>query len=187
MATHWPSLQTLQHGTPTQQAAYGAWQAMAVFDLLQAYDPVLAGTIPLDVDVPGSDLDIICCCADPAVFASEVQAHFGHYAAFTMRQYLVEGLPTVVANFVAQGFAVEVFGQGRPVMQQTAVRHMLVERALLAQHGDALRAQVRSLKATGLKTEPAFAQALGLPGDPYQTLLAIYDTLYGANKGENLP
>jgi hypothetical protein len=56
-------------------------------------------------------------------------------------------LPTVVANFVAQGFAVEVFGQAKPVLQQTTVRHMLVERAL-------------------------------------QTM---YDALYGANRGENLP
>jgi hypothetical protein len=45
---------------------------MALFDILLAYDPVLAGTIPLDVDVPGSDLDIICCCADTDVFAAEV-------------------------------------------------------------------------------------------------------------------
>jgi hypothetical protein len=46
---------------------------------------------------------------------------------------------------------------------------------------------VRSLKATGIKTEPAFAQALGLSGDPYQTLLAMYDALYGATRGKNLP
>ena len=50
---------------------------------------------------------------------------------------------------------------------------MLVEDKLLAQHGEAFRQQIVSLKRQGYKTEPAFALALGLEGDPYLALLTL--------------
>ena len=58
MLQDWRDLTYLLHGTATQRAAYHALEALQVSALLQALDPVLAGTIPLGIDVPGSDLDI---------------------------------------------------------------------------------------------------------------------------------
>jgi len=49
-----------RHGTATQHAASCTLEALRVFDLLQAFDPVLIGTIPLAIDIPGSGLDIVC-------------------------------------------------------------------------------------------------------------------------------
>jgi hypothetical protein len=49
-----------RYGTATQRATYCTLEALRVFDLLQAFDPVLTGTIPLAIDIPGSDLDIVC-------------------------------------------------------------------------------------------------------------------------------
>jgi hypothetical protein len=53
------------------------------------------------------------------------------------------------------------------------VRHMIVEERLLRLGGPEVREQIRSLKAQGLKTEPAFAVVFQLPGDPYKTLLQL--------------
>ena len=50
---------------------------------------------------------------------------------------------------------------------------MVVEARLLRHGGPEVRHKIRQLKGQGLKTEPAFAAVFGLPGDPYQTLLAL--------------
>src|SRR5262249_21108876 len=59
MPQNWRDLASLLDGTATQRAAYHALEALRVFALLGAFDPILAGTIPLDIDVPGSDLDVV--------------------------------------------------------------------------------------------------------------------------------
>ena len=40
--------------------AYQVLQDLGVFNILQNYSPTLAGTVPLGIDIPSSDLDIIC-------------------------------------------------------------------------------------------------------------------------------
>ena len=69
MQQDWRDLTYLLQGTATQQAAYYALEALRVFALLGAFDPMLVGTIPLDIDIPGSALDIVCYAADVNAFA----------------------------------------------------------------------------------------------------------------------
>ena len=173
MPKNWRDLTYLLHGTATQQAAYHALEALQVLALLGAFDPVLAGTIPLDIDIPGSDLDIVCYATDVDAFAQHLHDTFGHYDTFVLQHTVVDGLPTVIGQFISQDFPIEIFGQPRPVMEQHAVRHMIVEERLLRHGGTEVRRQIRHLKSQGLKTEPAFAVLLRLPGDPYQTLLQL--------------
>src|SRR5262245_37212108 len=165
MHADWRDLTYLRHGTGTQQAAYQALAALRVFPLLQPFDPILAGTIPLDIDLPGSDLDVVCYAADVDAFARHLAETFGHCAGFGLSRKIIDELPTVIARFTSQGFPVEIFGQPRPVMAQAAVRHMIVEARLLRHGGAEVRRQVRQLKAQGLKTEPAFATVFALAGD----------------------
>jgi hypothetical protein len=148
-------------------------EALRVFALLGAFDPVLAGTIPLDIDIPGSDLDIVCYAADVDAFAQQLHATFGHCSTFVLQHTVVDGLPTVIGQFTYQGFPIEIFGQPRPVREQHAVRHMVVEERLLRHGGVEVRRHIRQLKGQGRKTEPAFAVVFRLPGDPYQTLLQL--------------
>jgi uncharacterized protein DUF4269 len=173
MPQDWRDLTYLLHGTATQRAAYHALDAFRVFALLGAFDPILAGTIPLDIDVPGSDLDVVCYAADVEAFAQHLQNVFGHCDGFVVHHTVVDGLPTVIGQFTSQGFPIEIFGQPRPVAEQHAVRHMVVEERLLRHGGPEVRRQIRRLKGQGLKTEPAFAVVFGLPGDPYQALLQL--------------
>lgn len=69
------------------------------------------------------------------------------------------------------GFEIEIFGQTIPTKQQFAYRHMMVEHNLLNKYGEVFRQQIIELKRQGHKTEPAFAIALNLTGDPYMELL----------------
>jgi hypothetical protein len=173
MQQDWRDPTYLQYGTATQRAAYHTLKALRVFDLLQAFDPVLAGTIPLAIDIPGSDLDIVCYAPDVEVFAQHVQDTFGHYASFVLQRTMIHGLPTVIGQFAYHGFALEIFGQPVPVSDQHAFRHMLVEERLLRHGGEEIRQQIRQRKLQGNKTEPAFAAVFGLTGDPYETLLQL--------------
>ena len=48
---------------------------------------------------------------------------------------------------------------------------MIIEHHILQQEGEDFKRKVVALKESGMKTEPAFAQLLGLDGDPYLALL----------------
>lgn len=172
----WLTIEYLAAGTPRQQAAHAALTRARVMEHLAPWRPLLAGTIPLGIDLPESDLDILCevWAFDP--FLARLQASFGHLPGFTVRRKEVDGLPTVVARFQADSFQVEVFAQPRPVLEQNGYRHMVVEARLLALAGPGAAEAIRAMKAAGIKTEPAFARFFGLAGDPYQALLDLYES-----------
>jgi hypothetical protein len=163
----------LLHGTAKQQAAYHTLESLQIFELLKTFDPILAGTIPLNIDIPDSDLDIVCDVADVNSFAQKLLDSFGHFDTFCLRHTIVDRLPTVIGKLTSRGFPIEIFGQPCPVPEQQAVRHMVVEERLLRLGVPEVRERIRFLKAQGLKTEPAFAVIFQLPGDPYQTLLQL--------------
>ena len=175
MSPDWRDYSYLANGSLRQQAAYETLNGLRIGAVLRAYSPVLAGTIPLGVDVDESDLDIICEAHDVTAFARRLKRAFHHYPDFAIKKTEVDGLPTVIARFTSGDFVVEVFGQPRPVREQHAFRHMLVEARLLVMGGPSSADAVRKLKRQGLKTEPAFAQVFALEGDPYRALLLLAD------------
>lgn len=169
----WRDLTPLRTGTPTQRAAAAALDACGALRHLDPFDALLAGTFPLGVDVESSDLDVLCYAPELASFADLVTRSFARVPAFTVSARDIRGRPVVIAQFESLGIPVEIFGQPVPVEQQHGFRHMLVEDRLLGLGGAELREKVRALKRAGMKTEPAFARILGLPGDPYDALLAL--------------
>jgi hypothetical protein len=44
----------------TQQAAYHTLEALRVFPCPSSFAPMLAGTIPRDIGIAGSDRDMVC-------------------------------------------------------------------------------------------------------------------------------
>lgn len=149
--------------------------ALAECDVLRAlaqYDPRVAGTPPLGLDLPGSDIDVLCFAPDAHAFTGTVWRHFSAAPGFTAKQLMRPPRP-VVASCHAAGWRIELYGEAIPVEQQRGWRHFAVERRLLALGGEALRGAVLALRAQGMKTEPAFASALGLRGDPYLALLGL--------------
>ena len=106
----------------------------------------------------------------------------------------VRGFLSLSIDFDLFGFAFGLFAQDAPSAEQHAYRHMLIEHRLLCLLGDDFRGAVRRLREGGLKTEPAFAAALGsafwaavigavggeveseaIPKDPYAALLLLED------------
>lgn len=169
---NWRDLSYLQTGTDRQQATYAAIRHAQVMMSLAAYHPVLAGTIPLDIDVPDSDLDILCYAPDLATFAADVRRHYGHISGFSATDKVIKEQPTHIARFTANDFDFELFAQAIPVEQQHGYIHMLIEARLLDLFPEA-REAIRALKRDGLKTEPAFGLYFGIAGDPYAALLDL--------------
>ncbi len=151
---------------------WAAVEAAGLLDALAAFDPVVAGSWPLAVALPGADVDILCHAPDLERFAAHCRGAFGGRGGST--QWRRAGPPpAVVCRFQFQGRLFEVFGQDLAVERQNAYRHMVVEGRLLGLYGLALREEVLRLKADGFGTEAAFARALGLAGDPYAMLLDL--------------
>jgi hypothetical protein len=149
-----------------------AIQRADVMTALADYDPRIAGTPPLGLDLPTSDIDVLCFAPDPDRFTSAVQTSFGSCQDFRVWQWISADRP-VVATFLAKGWRFEIFGQRKPVGEQIGWRHFVVEQRLLALGGQRLATSVMAFRRAGLKTEPAFAAALNLSGDPYQSILEM--------------
>jgi hypothetical protein len=151
-----------------------AIQHTNVLTVLAEHDPHVAGTPPLGLDLPSSDIDVLCFAPDLDRFTTTLWAAFGSYPNFRIWQWSGADRP-VVASFEAQDWCFEIFGQAKPVIEQMAWRHFAVERRLIALGGQRLATTVMALRREGLKTEPAFAAALRLQGDPYETLSKMSD------------
>ena len=161
----------LKTGSNRQQQAYKELIELEIMERLEIYKPLLAGTIPIGIDIPSSDLDIICCCTNHSVFSTELIKLFGKQKNFKITTKLVFEIQTTFATFDGQEFPVEIFCQQKESVQQNAFRHMLVEHQILEQKGEDFKAKIIDLKKSGVKTEPAFSQLLGLKGDSYTELL----------------
>ncbi len=149
-----------------------ALERLALMRRLAAYDPHVAGTPPLGLALPSSDIDVLCHASDATRFVEDVSAAFGAEEEFRVGRWS-GGERAIIATFSAHGWPIEIFGHPTPVAEQAGWRHFLVERRLLALGGKAFHAAVMAERKRGLKTEPAFAAALKLGGDPYTALLAL--------------
>lgn len=165
-------LDYLADGSPAQRQAFALLRRHDVLGRLAPLECGLAGTFPLDIQIEGSDLDILIACPDPAGLTPLLDAAFGRQPGY--RRHLADFAdgPALVAGFALDGVPVELFAQALPLARQMAWRHLLVEARLLAAF-PAARDAIRRLKRRGLKTEPAFARLFGLEGDGYQALLRL--------------
>lgn len=167
------TLDYLRTGSERQQRALRVIEKHSLFSILKPYDPLLAGTIPIGIDIETSDLDILCHWKNREAFIEHLIEHFSGQQNFRLRAVKIRGCDTVIVNFKLEEFEIEIFGQNIPSREQEGFRHMLIEHKLLIQHGEDFRQEIIRLKNEGMKTEPAFAKVLKLEGDPYEALLTI--------------
>lgn len=152
---------------------YQALKNSKTLQVLKKYTPLVAGTFPLGIDTEKSDLDILISDVDFNSIEQILRDHFSDFENFNYQKMFLSNQPTVVATFTFQNINFEIFVQNTPAIKQQAYLHFLIEEKLLKFGGDSLRRKIVNLRNTGLKTEPAFAQALGFSGDPYVELLNL--------------
>ncbi|EZH72570.1 diadenosine tetraphosphate hydrolase [Aquimarina atlantica] len=167
------NIEYLKFGNIRQRKAYDTLLRLDIMKILRAYTPILTGTIPIAIDVPQSDLDIICECKDHAKFTNLITESFEKEKDFVVTTRTYDETKRTVCRFQSNGFDIEIFGQNIPAEQQDAYRHMIVEYKILKEKGVEFRSKIKELKSNGVKTEQAFAKLLGLKGDPYKELLNL--------------
>jgi uncharacterized protein len=158
----------------SQSQIYQALRESRVLELLKPYRPLVAGTFPLDLQTEGSDLDILMTIQKLEELPGLFENHFARMEQYQCRQISVDGQATVLASFRFQGVPFEVFAQRQESIRQRAYLHFQIEERLMRLGGQSFKQKVIDARAKGLKTEPAFAQILGLLGDPYEALLKLH-------------
>ncbi len=147
-------------------------QASGVLDGLKDFDARVAGSWPIDLALPGADVDVICCTPNLDGFTERCRTLFQQMPGYAAGSPDTTP-PSHLCRFNDQGLTFEVFGQNRPVKQQNAYRHMVIETRLLRLGGNCLRRRVMAQKRQGLNSEAAFTTTLGIVGDPFQALLEL--------------
>lgn len=165
------NIEYLKTGNPKQIRVYETLKQNKVMEVLSEFDPILAGTIPINIDIENSDLDIICYWRNKAEFAFKISSSFENKTEFKIRETIIDQRESVIANFKIDDFEIEIFGQNIPSKNQNAYKHMIVEHEILESKGEKFRLEVIKLKQNGYKTEPAFGELLGLKTNPYLELL----------------
>lgn len=163
------TLDYLKVGNERQKRAYEVLTKYKIFEILEYYSPVLAGTIPIEIDVEGSDLDIICEVEDKDEFERFLVQIFKDFD-LKIEKSSINNEKLIVCNFVLEEFSTEIFAQNKSTIEQNAYLHMMAEHKILQEKGGEFKQKIIDLKKKGIKTEPAFGILLGLE-NPYEDLL----------------
>lgn len=161
----------LKTGNPKQVKAYETLKQNKVMEALSEFDPILAGTFPINIDIENSDLDVICYWESKTDFTAKVSSLFENKTEFKIRETIIDERESVIVNFKIDDFEIEIFGQNIPTKEQNAYKHMIIEYEILESKGENFRLEIIKLKQNGYKTEPAFGELLGLKINPYLELL----------------
>lgn len=162
-------LDYLKIGNEKQKRAYEVLTKYKIFTILDDYSPILAGTVPIEIDIEGSDLDIICEVEDKMKFDAFLIQNFLEFD-LKIEKITIKEEDSIICNFELEEFPIEIFAQNKPTTQQNAYRHMMAEYKILQEKGDEFKQKIIDLKKKGIKTEPAFGVLLGLE-NPYEDLL----------------
>lgn len=164
----------LKKGNKKQKESYNILTKINIFNILIDHMPILVGTIPLDIDIENSDLDIVCQVFDFEKFKGILFENFSSYEGFKIK-HKHENI--VICNFLVDNMEIEIYASNIKSDKTNGYRHMIIEYKLLNLYGEKFKKEIIKLKKEGLKTEPAFAKLLKLEGNPYEELLKYQNYL----------
>lgn len=157
----------LKDGNEKQKKTHKIISENHILEILQHYNPIVVGTIPINIDIEESDVDIILQAENPEALNTLLVNHFSQCENFSIS---IIG-DVLVCNFDIEDLPFEIFATNKATEQQNGYLHMLKEYEILQSKGTAFIQQIQELKRNGMKTEPAFCYLLGIEGNPYEEIL----------------
>lgn len=143
-------------------------QDFDILSILKDFNPVVVGTIPIGINIPGSDIDIACQAGNLILFRQFIRSHFSHFQSFQDNH----NEKRYISSFDVLGIPFEIYAETIPSKEQNGFRHMIIENRILRILGDTFKQKIITLKMEGYKTEPAFGLLLGM-SEPYMELLPL--------------
>lgn len=145
-----------------------------LLEMFKDHQPFIAGTVPLAIDLPSADLDLLVCFAHVAAFKDMCQQGFALLPEFEISQGEISKLQYCLCRFDYRGIPVEIFCSSLSTFKQNGYLHFNSEEKILKYAPATWTQQILELKGSGLKTEPAFAQLLQSGEvDAYQFILDL--------------
>ena len=179
------NLDYLKNGSEIQRKSFQLLKDHAIFERLIEYNPILIGTIPIDLATQQSDLDIACEVYDLLEFRRRCENSFGNFKEYAFKIKTVHKKEVGIATFKIAEIWVEVYAEGIAVIEQYGYKHMMKEFQILTHFGNEFKNEILRLKLSGFKTESAFAKLLRLDGDSYESLLTYNIDIDGDKNSRN--
>jgi hypothetical protein len=134
----------LKFGNKKQQKVYQVLVNNKIMEKLSTYTPIFVGTIPVNIDIETSDIDIICHVRDKNQFIETLFSYFQNMKRFKVT--INTTFNSIKANFYIEDFEFEIFGQELESFQQNAYQHMIIEHRVLIEKGEKFRQEIIKLK-----------------------------------------
>tara|TARA_B110001454_G_scaffold219201_1_gene251913 strand:- start:56814 stop:57848 length:1035 start_codon:yes stop_codon:yes gene_type:complete len=145
-----------------------------LLEMFKDHEPFIAGTVPLAVDLPTADLDLLVTFSDVAKFKEMCHQGFALLPEFEISMGEINGTPYCLCRFDYRGIPVEIFCSAQSTFRQNGYLHFNSEEKILKYARSTWTKEILELKQTGLKTEPAFARLLqSRDVDAYQFILDL--------------
>lgn len=150
-------------------AAAEALAQSRVLEALAPYSPTVVSTIWVGLDLPESDINMVCCFKCRSQFERRLIETLGGLKDFT----LSSSKEALIARATLGAFPLEIYGSNVAISEQVAFRHYQVMQRLTFLSSADFSNRVRAYKTEGLKTEPAIAAVLNLQGEPFAAVMAL--------------
>lgn len=168
MSINFKNIDYLKVGNCKQVEIYYLLKNHKLLEILKDHNPIIVGTIPIEIDIENSDVDIILETKNFESLKKLLIQNFLNYNDFKLR---ISGKNIIVCNFTIDRTPIEIYSENKVTDQQFSYLHMIKEYEILKSKGPDFKEKIIELKKAGLKTEEAFCKLLKISGNPYIELL----------------
>jgi len=160
----------LKDGNDRQKKLFYEISNLGLMESFSLFNPIIVGTIPIGIDIPNSDVDLIVDISNHKIsnfFDNFIHENRNLIFELKCKKNINNSF---ISKFETESFNFEIFGECQDTCKQFGFIHMMVENEILRILGEEFKNSIRELKYQGIKTEPAFCKLLGFENDPYNYL-----------------